>query len=252
VRAVLSEPFSIGLGRPTRPAKMRAFLAVGSYDADGPEWLGRPARETIAVVAGDGTTKRLRARDPSFFPMTRTVRPVGPPIVMHLAAWPAPWRSVGYVGAQGALCTAAAPHGERLIKPTLLQCSSPLAVVNGLSRFGAAVYFSNPNPRRERGRRSVAAFGFARADAIAVALVDQAGRRFRADLSRPWATAVRRPGDLAGVRGPLRRRLAALPRRIRLRSYVASLSLPPDPDRGRGLRLEVRLRDGTVLRTAGR
>jgi hypothetical protein len=148
----------------------------------------------------------------------------------------------------------AACHGanacERLTKPRYRQCSQPLAIVNALDRYGAAVYLSDPNPLRERGPRNMAVFGLARADATAVTIINQKGGRSDASLSRPWATAVRRLGDLAGIHGGLRQRLELLPRRMRLRSYITSIRLPPRPTDGRGLRLEVRLSDGTLLRTA--
>jgi hypothetical protein len=254
VVAALSNAVPVSLGKPPRPARMRAFLAVASYDADGPAWLGGPTRETITVQLGDGSTKRLTFEDQPFFPSTAAA-PRGRArtrMLMRFPARPAPWRALAYVGGDGTLCNSAAPPGERLDKPTLRQCSSPLAVVNALARYGAAVYFSNPNPRREREARSTAVFGLARADASAVTIVNQRGRRFEAKLSPPWATAVRRQGDLAGTRDGLRRRLERLPQRMRLRSYITSISLPPRPTAGGGLRLEVRLRDGTRLRTTAR
>ena len=144
------------------------------------------------------------------------------------------------------------PHPERtprLIRATLLQCSSPLALINGLHRYGAAVYFSSPNPRRERGPRSMAVFGFTRAHAAEVALVNQFGRRSEAKLSDPWATVARQPGDLEGLDGELLDRLAPLPQRMRIRSFITSIRLPPRPTDGEGLTLEVRLEGGEVLRT---
>jgi hypothetical protein len=246
VRAKLSDPIPVSLRARTDPARTRAFLAVQSHDADGAEFLGPPVRSTITVVLADGTTRRQSDFEPQFMPMTGAVRPSTPPVRMELAAQPDPWRSVGYRGESGTLCTAAGPAGERLIKLTMLQCSSPLAVVNAVTRYGAAVYVSNFNPRRERGRRSVAVFGFARADARSIALVDRRGRRFRAQLTQPWGQAVRRHGDLAGLDGGLRQRLEQLPRRAALRSWIASLDVPPEPT-DCGLRLEVALADGRVL-----
>ena len=121
-------------------------------------------------------------------------------------------------------------------------------MVNALTRYGAALFPSNFNPSRERGRRSVAIFGFTRADAQAVTIVDRGGRRYTTNLSRPWGTATRRAGDLVGLDGNLRRRLARLPRRMGVRSYITSLDVPPEPGDA-GLRLEVTLNDGTVMRT---
>jgi hypothetical protein len=249
VEAKLSPPIPVSLEGPTRPARMRAFLAVESHDADDSQWLGGPIREQITVLLPGDRRKRLTSEEGQFFPMTRSSPPEGARSVMRIDARPSPWRSVAYVGEGGSLCNAAAPAGERLIKPTLLQCSTPLAVVNALSRYGAAVYLSNPNPRRERGRGRMAVFGLTRADAQAVTIIDQRGRRFPARLSAPWASAERSRGDLKGLPAGLRSRLAELPQRMRLRPYITSIALPPRPDEGKGLRLEVHLRDGRVLRT---
>jgi hypothetical protein len=123
--------------------------------------------------------------------------------------------------------------------------------VNALTRYGATLYLSNFDPRRERGRRTVAAFGFTRADARSVSLVDSRGRRYEAKLSRRWETAERRPGDLAGTGGELRSRLERLPRRAGVRSFIASLDVPPEPG-DTGLRLVVELENGKVLRTGAR
>jgi hypothetical protein len=248
VDAKLSAPIPVNLRARTDPPQVRAFLAVISYDNDGALWLHPPARRTLAVKFADGTTKRKSHPWPGFFPMVETGRPRTTPVRMSHPARYGPWRSVGYRGARGALCTSAAPAGERLIKIALLQCSSPLAVVNALTRYGAALYLSNFNPRRERGRRAVAAFGFTRADARAVTLIDRRGRRYEARLSRPWTTAVRRDGALAGIDGDLRRRPERLPRRVRVRSWIASLDVPPEPlEAGLGLRVE--LENGKFLRS---
>lgn len=247
VAAKLSKPIPIRLRGGINPVRTRAFLAVQSHDADGAAWLGPPVRSTISVVLADGTTKRQNDLDPQFMPMVDTVRPQRSPVQMRHAGSPDPWRSVSYSGERGTLCTAAAPVGERLIKPTMLQCSSPLAVVNALTRYGATLYISNFNPRRERGRRSVAAFGFTRTDARSIAVVDRRGRRYRAQLTRPWGSAVRRRGDLAGLDRALRRRLERRPQRMAIRSWITSLDVPPEP-LNCGLRLEVALNDGRVLR----
>jgi hypothetical protein len=102
-------------------------------------------------------------------------------------------------------------------------------------------------PVRERGRRTVAVFGFTRADTRALTLLDRRGRRYRAKLSRPRTTAARRAGDLAGVDGGLRERLERLPRRMRVRSWIASLDIPPEP-LDAGLGLVVKLKSGKTLR----
>jgi RNA polymerase sigma factor (sigma-70 family) len=151
VEANLSEPMPTSLGRRTAPGQIRAFLAVATHDSDGPHWVGGPRRRTITVVLGDGTVKRQGFPEPQFFPMVETTRPQRSPVHMGHAGYPTAWRSVSYRGERRTLCTAAAPVGERLITLSKLQCSSPLAIVNVLSRFGAAVYHSNFNPRRERG-----------------------------------------------------------------------------------------------------
>jgi hypothetical protein len=247
VQAKLSAPIPISLSPSTRLGQTRAFLAVDSHDADGAPWLGPPVRSTISVVLADGTTRRQTSLEPQFFPTVDSVRPQTTPIHMGHAGYPLPWRSVSYSGKRGILCTAAAPAGERLITRGKLQCSSPLAVVNALRRYGAAVYISNPNPRRERGRRSVAVFGFTRADARAITVVDRRGRRYRARITRPWGSAVRQQRDLAGIDGELRRRLERLPSRQTVRSWITSLDLPPKPT-DCGLRLEVTLNDGRTLR----
>jgi hypothetical protein len=248
--AKLSKPIPVSLEGTTNPARTRAFIAVASHDADGSDWLGPPVRETVTVFFGDGSSKRHHLDEPPFFPMTHSARPGRKRVVMRLADRPAPWRSVGYLGrSSGTVCNAAAPVGEGLIRATLLQCSSPLALINGLHRYGAAVYFSNPNPRRERGPRSMAVFGFTPADAVEVALVNQFGRRSEAKLSDPWATVARQPGDLEGLDGELLDRLAPLPQRMRIRSFITSIRLPPRPTDGKGLTLEVRLERGEVLRT---
>jgi hypothetical protein len=248
VKAELSDPIPVSLRAATRPARTRAFLAVESHDADGATWLEAPVRNTVSVVLADGTTRRQTDVEPQFMPMAPAVRPgTSSPVHMGHAGYPDPWRSVSYSGKRGTLCTAAAPVGERLITLTKLQCSSPLAVVNALTRYGAAGYISNFNPSRERGRRSVAVFGFTRADARSIALVDRRGRRYEARLTRPWGRAVRRDGDLAGLDGDLRRRLERLPKRMAVRSWITSLDVPPEPS-DCGLRLEVKLSDGHVLR----
>jgi hypothetical protein len=251
VEAELSDPIPYGLGSPTRPARVRTFLAVLSYDNDGAAWLGPPVRRTVTVTLADGTTRRQSTPEPQFFPMVDSSRPESDPFVMRHPGHVAPWRSVGYRGERGTLCTAAAPAGDRLIRAGMLQCSSPLALVNALTRYGAALYVSNFNPRRERGRRSVALFGFARGGARAIAFVDRRGRRYEARLSRPWTTVGRRPGDLAGLDGELLRRLERLPRRVRARSFIASADVPPVP-LDAGLRMVVELSDGRILRSGPR
>jgi hypothetical protein len=233
--AKLSDPIPVG----HRGATTRAFLATLSYDNDGPGWLDPPLRRTVEVTLANGTTRRRSFPEPRFFPMVDSSRPESPLHVMRHPGREGAWRSVGYRGEAGTICTAAAPAGERLMRIALLQCSAPLAVVNAVTRYGAALYLSNFNPRRERGPRTVAAFGFARADATGVTIVDQRGRRYEARLSRPWTTVTRRPGDLAGVGGALRRRLERLPKSVRVRSYIASLDVPPEPLE-RGLRVLVR------------
>ena len=249
--AVLSGPIAIRLRSETGGPRARAFIAAATYDNDGADWLRAPARRTITVALADGTTRHQTTSEPQFFPMVDSSRPRGERITMTHPGQAASWRSVGYEGEYGTLCNAAGPPGERLIKPTMLQCSGPLAVVNALERYGAALYLSNFNPRRERGKRSVAAFGFARADARALSVVDSRGRRYEARLSRPWTTVVRRRGDLDGVTGHLRERLTRLPHRMPIRSWIASLDVPPEP-LDRGLALTVRLADGDVLRIDGR
>lgn len=248
VEAALSAPVPISLGAGTTPSRMRAFLAVASYNNDGTPWLRPPARRSFAVTLADGTTKRESHEWPGFFPMIESSGPDTPPLVMRHPGSETPWRSVGYRGERRSLCNAAAPAGERLITAGKLQCSAPLPVINALERYGAALYLSNFDPRREHGRRTVAAFGFTRSDARAIALVDGRGRRYAAKLSRPWTTAVRRKRDLAGIGGDLRQRLERLPERVRVRSYIASLDVPPEPGEA-GLRLVVELKGGKVLRS---
>jgi hypothetical protein len=253
VEAKLSRPFPVSLRGHTSPARMRAFIAVASRDADGAEWLGGPLRETTTVFLADGSTRRSQFDDPAFFPMTHSVRPGSTRMVMRLPAEPAPWRSVGYLArATPGVCGAAAPVGYGLIRAALLQCSSPLAVINSLHRYGAALYFSNPNPRRERGPRSMAVFGYTPATAGEITLVNQLGRRYEAKLSSPWAVLARERRDLTGLDGALLERLRRLPRRMRIRSFITSIRLPPRPTSGRGLTLEVRLRGGRLLRTDAR
>lgn len=250
MEAELSDPIRYGLGAPTRPRRMRAFLAVMSYDNDGAAWLHPPVRRTLTVTLADGTTRRQSSLEPQFFPMVGSSRPESEPFVMHHPGQVAPWRSVGYRGQRGTLCNAAAPAGERLITAGKLQCSAALAVVNALTRYGAALYVSDFNPRRERGRRSVALFGFARAGVGAIAIVDRRGRRYQARLSRPWTTVVRRADDLVGLDGALRRRLERLPRSVRVRSFIASADVPPEP-LDAGLKMVVKLENGRVLRSGG-
>jgi hypothetical protein len=248
VEAKLSNAIPVSLGAAVDPARTRAFLAVASHDEDGAAWLGPPIRSTISVVLADGTTKRETDLEPQFTPMVATVRPQMSPVQMGHAGYPVPWRSVSYAGERRRLCTAAAPVGERLITLTKLQCSSPLAVVNALTRYGAAVYISNFNPRRERGRRSVAVFGFTRADTRSLAVIDRRGRRYPAQMTRPWGSAVRQPRDLVDLDGGLQQRLDRLPHRLSVRSWITSLDVPPEPTNC-GLRLEVRLNDGRLLRS---
>jgi hypothetical protein len=247
VRASLSEPFARspdGL----LSGRLRAFLAVGSRDEDDGRWLLSRVRRTLSATFPGGASRRTRLDDLAFFPMIQTSAPVArrPRMRMQVPAKPAPWHSVGYPGKRGSLCNAAAPVGERLIRLGLLQCSSAVAVVNAVVRFGAAPYLSNPNPRRERGPGAIAVFGFTRADAASVTTIDQRGQRWQAKLSSSWTIARRRGGDLAGT-GELRRRLSRLPRSARVRSFLVSLAVPPRPDEGKGLRMQVRLRDGRVL-----
>jgi hypothetical protein len=248
VEAKLSAPIPLSLDTATKPPRMRAFLAVSSFDNDGTDWLAPPVDRTITVTLADGTTKRQSDRMQGFFPMVDSSGPESELVVMRHPGTTTPWRSVSYRGKRGTLCNSAAPEGERLIRAGLLQCSAPLAVINALTRYGAALYLSNFDPRRERGRRTVAAFGFTRSDATALTIVDRRGRRYRARLSRPWTTARRSDAALAGIDGELRRRLERLPRSIRVRSYIASLDVPPEPG-DTGLRLVVELEGGRVLRT---
>jgi hypothetical protein len=248
VEAKLSAPIPVSLERRTSPPRMRAFLAVSSFDNDGADWLAAPMERAITVTLADGTTKRQSDRMQGFFPMVDSSGPESELVVMRHPGTTTPWRSVSYRGKRGTLCNSAAPEGERLIRIGLLQCSAPLAVINALTRYGAALYLSNFDPRRERGRRTVAVFGFTRSDTRAITLVDRRGRRYGARLSRPWTTVVRRDAALAGIDGELRRRLERLPRRVRVRSYIASLDVPPEPGDA-GLRLVVELKGGKVLRT---
>jgi hypothetical protein len=248
VEAKLSAPMPVSLRAPTNPPRMRAFLAVTTFDNDGTAWLDPPVPRTITVTLADGTRKRQSTPEPGFFPMSGSSSPERPLTVMRHPGSTTRWRSVAYRGERGSLCNAAAPEGERLIRSGLLQCSSPLAVVNALTRYGAALYLSNFDPRRERGRRSIAAFGFTRADTRRVTVIDRRGHRYAATLSRPWTTAVRRRGALAGIDGGLRRRLERLPRTVRVRSFITSLDIPPEPGEA-GLGLVVQLNSGRVLRT---
>lgn len=248
VEARLSAPIPVSLEAPTNPPRMRAFLAVSSFDNDDADWLAPPVERTISVTLADGTTKRQRSPEQGFFPMVDSSGPESTPIVMRHPGSTTAWRSVSYRGERGTLCTSAAPEGERLIRVGLLQCSAPLAVINALTRYGAALYLSNFHPRRERGQRTVAVFGFTRAETTAITIVDKRGRRYGARLSPPWTRLVRRDAHLAGITGGLRRRLERLPRSMGVRSYIASLDVPPEPGDA-GLRLAVNLKGGKVLRT---
>jgi hypothetical protein len=247
VRARLSEPFARSPDG-SLPGRLRAFLAVGSRDGDDGNWLLSRVRRTLTATFAGGAVWRERLDDLAFFPMIETSAAIArrPQMRMRVPAKSAPWHSVGYRGERGSLCNAAAPVGERLIRLGLLQCSSPVAIVNALVRFGAAPYLSNTNPRRERGPGTIAVFGFTRADAKSIVVINQRGRRWTARLSAPWTTLRRPAGDLAGT-GDLGRRLAHLPRSAPVRSFLTSLAVPPRPDEGRGLRLQVRLRGGRVL-----
>jgi hypothetical protein len=208
VLARLSEPFARSPDG-TLPGRLRAFLAVGSRDGDDGHWLLGRVRRTLTATFAGGATWRERLDDLAFFPMTETSAPVArrPRMLMRMRGRPARWHSVGYPGERRSLCNAAAPVGERLIRLGLLQCSSPVAIVSALVRFGAAPYLSNTNPRRERAPGTIAVFGFVRADSTSVVVIDQRGRRWSARLSAPWTTVRRPAGDLAGT-GDLRRRLA--------------------------------------------
>jgi hypothetical protein len=155
---------------------------------------------------------------------------------------------IAYGGSHGVLCTSAAPAPQPVVNAGQLQCSSPLTVIDGLYRSGVAPYPSDTDPPGGTDKPgSYTVRGFARADAREVTVADQRGRHWRAELSRVWTSAARQPGDLAGIRGPLRERLERLPSRARVRSFFVAIPAPPDASDGRGLRIETRLEDGGGL-----
>jgi hypothetical protein len=246
--ASMSKPFALGTEGKRRKPDTRAFLAV--VDLPGDLRLRGFTPIEAAVELADGRVKRKTYEVAVGFPLVRTSKPE-PGATRHemgVAIGGRRWNTIAYEGARGSLCTSAAPAGEALIKLTRLQCSSPLAIIDAFERHGLAAYPSDTDPPGG-GKRpgSYVVRGFTGADARAITLFDQMGRRWPAQLSPVWTTISRGPGDTAGLKGRFRERFAGLPKSAPVRTFVIGVATPPGPSHGEGVRLEVRLADGTTL-----
>jgi hypothetical protein len=246
--ATLSEPFALKVkGGPRRP-DTRAFLAV--VDLPGDLRLRGFNRVAAEVTLADGSTRRRARQVAVGLPLVRTRKPASDSARVRQAVATGRWRwqTVAYEGRAGSLCTSAAPTGEQLIKLTRLQCSGPLAIIDAFHRFGVAAYPSDTNPPGGGERPgSYVVHGFARAGAREVVVVDQRGRRWPSELSEPWTTVARRVNDTAGLEGRFRARFESLPRTARVRAFAVAIPTPPGPAMGPGLKVRVRLNDGTTL-----
>jgi hypothetical protein len=248
VEATLSEPFALRVGQRSPRADARAFLAV--VDLPGDLRLRGFTRLTAEATLANGEVRPRSTEVAVGFPLVRTSKPLpgSKRLAMGTRIEAQRWETISYEGARGSLCSSAAPAGEPLIKLTRLQCSSPLAIIDALERFGVATYPSETEPPGG-GKRpgSYVVRGFARAEARNVTLIDQRGRTWGAGLSRVWTTVARTPGDTSDLRGRSRQRFDRLPQQAPVRSFVAAIRTPPGPTAGQGVRLRVRLADGTVL-----
>jgi hypothetical protein len=246
--ASMSKPFALRREGERREPDTRAFLAV--VDLPGDLRLRGFTPIEAAVELADGRVRRETSEVAVGFPLVRSSKPESGATrhEMSVSVGGRRWNTIAYEGARGSLCTSAAPAGERLIKPTRLQCSSPLALIVAFERHGLAAYPSDTDPLGG-GKRpgSYVVRGFTGADARAITLIDQRGRRWHAQLSPVWTTISRTPGDTADLRGRFRDRFAGLPRQAEVRSFVVAVATPPGPSHGDGVRLEVRLADGTTL-----
>jgi hypothetical protein len=239
-RAALSPPFRLGAADDA--PRVRAFLAV--VDSRGDPGLTGFASYSATARLADGSTRRASGEQAIGFPLAERSEP-GPGaerIKIALAAPEGSWAMVAYEGQNGALCSSAAPKGERVITPGQLQCSPPLAILDAFQRTGVAPFASGqPNP----GSYSVR--GFVRADARVVTVIDQRGRARPARLSRPWTTIHRTFSEREITNGRQRALLERLPESATVRSFLAVMPAPPTPDKGQGLRIQVALADGRTL-----
>ena len=249
VDARLSAPFSLAGGTEVRGRRVRAFLGIVESVAD--VRLTGLTSVTAAVTSADGSIRKRSLEVAVGFPLVAAQRLTRgtAQIRLETTVRTTRWRMIAYKADRQVLCVSAAPPGKQLISPTTLQCSSPFAVINALHRHGVAAYASESEPPGGGARAgSYTVLGHIRADARGVTVSDQRGRRWPAELSRVWTTAKRLPGDLTGIKGPLRKSLERVPEATPLRSFLVAIPAPPGPSHGQGLRTEVRLADGRTLR----
>jgi hypothetical protein len=122
-RAALSPPFRLGAGDDA--ARVRAFLAV--VDSRGDPGLTGFVSYTATARLADGSTRSATGEQAVEFPLAKRSEPVpgAERIELALAAPEGSWAMVAYQGQKGALCSSAAPEGERVVTPGQLQCSPP-------------------------------------------------------------------------------------------------------------------------------
>jgi hypothetical protein len=249
LRANLSRPFTLRQGRDGPAETVRAFLAV--VESVGDVRLTGFTSLKASVELADGSVRSKALEVAVGFPLAadQRFRASAPHVKIGASVHATRWRMVAYKAEREVLCVSPAPPRQRLISAARLQCSGPFAVIRSLQTYGVAAYASESEPPGGGVKRgSYTVLGHARADAREVTVIDQRGRRWQAELSPTWTTARRLPGDLHGIRGPLRMRLERLPQTAPLRSFLVAIPAPPGPSDGDGLRLQVTLADGQVLR----
>jgi len=164
------------------------------------------------------------------------------------------WTARALRGTEGSLCVEAPPRPS---PDTTGVCAGYDALASDFERFGLILNIGGP----ETGKASEQVhfiMGLARADSTAVRVIDQSGRERATKLSEAWATA--RPGDGPPPAGAAQSGVGPPPIRpsgpkststepIATRAFMLAAS-GPYPTEGEGIKLEVTLNDGRVLRSS--
>jgi hypothetical protein len=245
--AELSEPFRVRFNRDRqileragidprrvralpRDFRVRAFLAFVPTPPTPPG--ERTPRLTVSATRPDGSvlTRSIGGGVIPTPPETPSFRPAPGAPTARLAVTGVDgrrWKSTAWRNADGGLCanTRLAGAGPRLVS---LGCHGKRLLMRNL-RGGPQAYTGHPGRAR---RRTYPVYGFVRAQALALTVIDRAGRRWRAKLS-PAFTTIRRPG-----------------RAIRVKAFLAAVPGPPQSPR-RGLELETKLSNGVTESIGG-
>jgi hypothetical protein len=245
--AELSEPFRVRFNRDRRileragidprrvralprDFQVRAFLAFVPTPPTPPG--ERTPRLTVSATRSDGSmltrtiggsTIPTPPEPPSFTPA-----PGAPRVRLAVTGVDGRrWKSTAWRSADGGLCANArlAGTGRRLLS---LGCHGTRLLMRNL-RGGPQAYTGHPGRAR---RRTYPVYGFVRAQALALTVIDRAGRRWGASLS-PVFTTIRRSG-----------------RAIRVKAFLAAVPGPP-PSPRRGLELETELSNGMTESIGG-